>query len=518
MSSRTRKSSINLITTYIQQCINLILGFVVRTIFIRTLGKEYLGLNGLFTNVLSMLSLADLGFAGAINFKLYKPLAEHDEHTVRVYVKFFKYVYRIVSGVIFVLGILLIPMLPLLIKDYDHFAVLGINAVLIYLLYLWKSVSSYLFFAYKSSIVKADQKSYLLDRATIMVDIVSSIAQIIVLTFARDYICYLVVLLGFNIGQNYIFARIAEKQYPQYFIKEPDFLSREEIRELFKDCLAIFVFKVDNVILKASDNLILSAVKGITLVGLYSNYMMIYSIIRGILTSMYESVKASIGNFFAIETDERKYSFFKATNFITFVLYGTAACGIAVVSNELIHCWLGEDYLIPQPLAVLMGLEMLFAGIKNNLNQIRNISGIFQQLWYRPIIGIFINLVVSLIGVHLWGINGVVAGTVMAYIFSNFAVDPSVIYKYIFKGKKPLSGYYKRSFGYMAVLFVTCAAAGWLCSNLFTGYGWLSVIVHSLICAVSVPAAFLLVYYKTQECQYLIQKALLIKNKWGKRG
>lgn len=516
MSSRTKKSSKNLITTFLQQFLNAALGVAVRTVFIYVLGKEYLGLNGLFTNVLSMLSLTDLGFGVAINYKLYKPLAEHDDHTIRIYLKFYKYIYRIVSCVIFVLGVLLIPVLPTLIKDYDRFDALGINAVLIYLLYLMRSVSSYLFFAYKSAIVKADQKSYLLNTANIVVDIVSSIAQIVVLIILHNYIIYLIVLLGFSILQNFIFAQIATKRYPTYFIKESDSLSKKEIIELFKDCSALLVFKADNVILKASDNLILSAFQGITLVGLYSNYMMFYTIIKGILSKMYDSVKASMGNFFAVENIERKYTFFKTTNLITFILFGTAAGGIAIVSNELIVCWLGTDYLIQQPLAVLMGIELLFSGIKKNLNQIRTISGIIQQMWYRPIIGIFINLIVSFIGVQIWGINGVVLGTIMAYVFSNFAVDPLVIYRYTFTDYKSVSEYYRRNFGYMAVLTVTCIAARWLCSIIVVGYAWFSVIVHSLICAVMIPAAFVLVYFKTEECQYLIKKVYMIKSKWGK--
>lgn len=509
-TSRTKNSSLNLVTSFGQQLLNMALRFVVRTVFVYTLGKSYLGINGLFADILSMLSLAEFGFDAAISYKLYKPLVEHNERAIRKYLKFFKQVYRIVSGVILGLGLLLIPALPVLIKDYDRLGELGINAVLIYLIYLLQSVSSYLFFAYRSAIVKADQKSYILNVVSGLMDIVMSFAQIAILLIWHNYIIYIIALIGFNIIRNLISARIATVKYPNYFAGEADTMSGQEIREMFKDCSALFVFKVDNVIVKATDNLVLSSFKGLAMVGEYSTYLLLYTTLKSILTRMYEAVKASMGNLFAMEDMERKYFFFETTNFITMILYGTAGGGLAIVSNELIDCWLGADYVIPQPLPLLIGLELLFVGIKVNLNQIRNISGIFQQMWYRPVIGIVINLVVSVAGVFVWGINGVVLGTIVSLIFANFTVDPTVIHKYCFAGYQPVSRYYRRNFGYMAVLAAACAMAMWLCSHVFTGHGWFSVIVHSLICGILIPMAFFLVYHRTEECRYLIKKVQLL--------
>ncbi len=511
-NSRTKNSSLNLATTFGQQLLNMALRFAVRTVFVYTLGKSYLGINGLFADILSMLSLAEFGFDAAIGYKLYRPLVERDERAIRMYLKFFKQVYRVVSGVILGLGLLLIPALPVLIKDYDRLGELGINAVLIYVIYLLQSVSSYLFFAYRSAIIKADQKSYILNVVSGLVDIVMSLVQIAILLIWHNYIVYIMALIGFNIVRNLISARIATTRYPDYFAGETDALPRQEIKEIFKDCSALFVFKVDNVIVKATDNLVLSSFRGLAMVGEYSTYLLLYTSLKSILTRMYEAVKASMGNLFAMEEVERKYFFFETTNFITMILYGTAGGGIAIVSNELIGCWLGADYVIPQPLPLLIGIELLFVGIKINLNQIRNISGVFQQMWYRPLIGIVINLAASVIGVSLWGINGVVLGTILSLIFANFTVDPSVIHKYCFGGYRPVSRYYLRNFGYMAVLAAACGAAGWLCGHIFMGHGWYSVIVHGLICGILIPAAFLLVYHRTEECRYLIKKMQLLKS------
>ncbi len=515
-TSRTKNSSLNLVTTFGQQLLNIALRFVARTVFVYTLGKSYLGINGLFADILSMLSLAELGFDTAIGYKLYKPLVEHDERAIRMYLNFFKQVYRIVGGVIFLSGVLLIPALPILIRDYGRLAELGINAVLIYVIYLTQSVSSYLFFAYRSVIVRADQKSYLLNLVRCVIDIFLSLTQIIILLVWHDYILYIAALIGFNILQNLIFAWLAAKKYPRYFIKEEARLPRQEIREILKDCLALFVFKVDNVIVKATDSLVLSSVKGLAVVGEYSNYLMLYSSLKNILIKLFEAFKDSMGNLFVEEGLQRKYAFFETTNFITMILYGTAGSGLAIVSNELIDCWLGPDYVISQPLPVLIGIELLFIGIKTNLNQTRNISGVFRQMWYRPVIGIVINLMVSIAGALAWGINGVVIGTIMSLIFANFTVDPAVIHKYSFEGYMPVSRYYRKNLGYMAVLAGAFAITMWLCSHVFVGLGWFSVIAHGFICCMMIPLAFFLVYHRTQECRYLIRKFQLIADRRGK--
>lgn len=515
-TSRTRNSSLNLVTVFGQQLLSIVLRFAVRTVFVYTLGKSYLGINSLFADILMMLSLAELGFDSAIGYKLYKPLVERDEHAIRMYLNFFKQVYRVVGAVIFLSGVLLIPALPVLIKDYGRLAELGINAVFIYILYLVKSASSYSFFAYRSVIVKADQKSYLLNLVTCVVELLMSLTQIVILLVWHNYILYIMTLIGFSVLQNLFYAQVAARKYPRYFVKGEEKLPKQEMKEIFKDCLALLVFKVDNVIVKATDNLVLSSIQGLTVVGEYSNYLMLYSCIKGILIRIFEAFKHSMGNLFAEEGVQRKYAFFETTNFLTMVLYGTSGCGLAVVSNEMISCWLGADYVIPQPLPILIGIELLFLGIKINLNQTRNISGVFRQMWYRPVIGIVINLAVSVAGALLWGINGVVIGTIMAVIFANFTVDPAVIHKYSFDGYMPASRYYRKNLGYMAILAAASAIAMWMCTHLLVGYGWFSVIVHSLICGIMVPAVFLLVYHRTQECRYLIRKVQLIIDRRGK--
>ena len=501
--SRTGNSILNLLSSLGGQLLITIFRFAVRTVFISVLGKAYLGVNGYFADVLNMLSLTELGFDTAINFKLYKPLAENDEKRVRMLMKFYKAAYRGVALVILVLGLLLIPALPFLIKDYDKLAVIGINAPLIFILYLLQTVSSYMFFAYRSAIMKANQKQYILNVADYAVNIVSNVTQILILILFKNFVIFTAAAVAFTILKNYVNAFIATKYYPQFFSPEPDSISREEIRDLFKDCGALFIYKVNGTVLKATDNMVLGGFCGMEMVGLYSNYLLFYTTIRTYLRQLYSAVKASTGNLFATEGIETKYRFFETMNYLTIILYGTAAVGVSVCADELLTAWIGTDYVIAKPFSVLVGLEILTNGLKQNLGQIRTVTGVFRQAWKRPILSIIINLTASIILVQFIGIYGVVIGTILADTMTNLSIDPKIIHQYSFNNYKPVSVYYKKNAIYLLILVLTGAFDMWICSWFLTGYSWISVIIHAVIVVLTVPTVYILIYWKTEESRYL---------------
>lgn len=505
--SRTHNSINNVLTGLICQFIQIGVKFVNRTVFIMVLGKAFLGVSGLFADVLTMLSLTELGLDTAINFKLYKPLANKDTKRVQVIMKFYKTAYRCVGVAILLLGLCLIPFLPRLIKDYDTLAPLGINATLVFLIYLSNSVVSYFFFASRSAILKADQKENIISITTMISNVLLNIAQVFILLWTGDFMLFIALQIGFSIINNLINAVIAKRKYKEVFEKTDESLSKEEIKDIFKDLGALFASKANAVVLKATDNMVLSKFIGLVIVGTYSNYLLFYTSIRGLLAKLYNATKASIGNYFAKESVEKKYALFETVNFLTILLYGTAAIGIAVVSDEVIYNWLGTDYIIKQPFAILIGMEILLFGIKQNLMQVRNVAGLFRQLWFRPVMGIVVNLGVSIILVQFIGIYGVIIGTITADLTTNFLVDPSIIHKYGFDNYKSVSAYYIRNIRYFVELFLVGALDMYLSKHLFVGHGWWSVIVHAIICGISMPLYLFIVYRKSHEVEYLWNKA-----------
>ena len=511
--SRSVNSMLNLLTGTASRLLQTVLRFVVRTIFIYTLGKAYLGINSYFYDVLSMLSLAEFGFASAIHFRLYKPLAEKNDKRVRVLLKFYKLAYGIVGISILLIGLSLIPFLPVLIKDYDKLSQIGINAPLVFVIYLLQTVSSYLFFAYRSAVMRANQKKYILDISDFVITILLNASQIAVLLLWHNYIAYITTAIAFNVISNMVKAYIAWRFYPQFFKPEQESLSKEEIKDLFKDCGAIFLYKVNNIVLKATDNIVIGFFLGMSYVGSYSNYLLFYRIVTGTLSQIYNSVQASMGNLFAVADIKNKYRFFETMNFLTIVAYGTFASVIAVCVDEIIFVWIGKEYVLAKPFAILIGIEIIFNGIKHNLGQIRAVSGIFKQGWFRPIIGMAVNLSVSIALVQYCGIYGVIIGTISADIIANFLIDPYLIHKHSFQNYKSCLWYYKKNIIYISILSVFCFFNVKICEFFFNGHGWWSAIIHVIIVSVSTVSAFLLIYRNTYECQYLLMQIKKILKK-----
>lgn len=497
--SRTANTFYNFVTSIGGQFLTIILQFVVRTVFINTLGKSYLGISGLFSNILQMLSLAELGVGSAILFKLYDPLSKGDKKRIILLLKIYKRVYKIIGVIIVIVGLCLIPFLRNIISDYDKLDALGINAILIYILYLLKTAVSYFFLAYKSAIVKADQKEYKLNIVMYIVTFISSLAQILVLYMFNSFEIYVVVLILTVIFQNYLNARIAKKLYPYIDDKNDDKISKSEMINLFKDCGAIFLYKINSVVLKATDNIIISMYLGTEIVGLYSNYYILYSTIDIIFGKVFESAKHSLGNLHTGKNIKHEYTIFKTINFIAVILGSTAGIGIACVSNNFINAWIGNEWVIAQPFSILMGVEIFGLAYRQYLSKYRSAMGLFQQAKYRPVFGMVINLVLSLILVNSMGISGVLVGTIVADWMTIMWYDPYIIHKFGLKNEFSIKKYYIKNLFYIIVaIFV-----GFVCYNLsninFVSNKWLLVMIHSLIICIIVPFSYFMCYTRTEE-------------------
>lgn len=516
-NSRTINTMYNFVSSIGGQFITILMQFVVRTIFIQTLGKSYLGINGLFSNILSMLSLAELGVGNAILFKLYEPLAKNDKKRVNILMKFYKKVYTLIGVVVALIGFVLIPFLPMLINDYGKLDALGINAIFIYILYLLQSISSYLFWAYKSAIVKADQKEYILNFVTYSFTIITSIVQIILLITLKNFEIYVVVLVLSIIAQNFVNALIANEMYPYIREKETEKMGLIEIKDIIKDCAAIFLYRLNGVVLKATDNIIISFFLGLEMVGIYSNYYILYTTINTIFSKVFDSVSHSLGNLHTVHNYGHEHRILRTINFIAVILGATAGIGIFCVADEFVNMWIGKTWTIAQPFALLMGIEVYSLAIRVFLSKYRSAMGLFQQAKYRPLFGMIINLIVSVLLVKKLGICGVLIGTIVADWTTIMWYDPYIIYKYGLEKKFSIKYYYLRNIKYILAVAVIAMCEYFICSNILINNGWISVIVHSILCGVTVPVFLILLFYKNGEVRQLKKLKGKILNKLKKR-
>ena len=282
-NSRVRNTTINSMVALFSKVIVFIVQFICRTILIKTLGTEYLGVNGLFTNILTMLSFAELGIGSAIIFKLYKPIAENDNEKIKTYIKFYQKAYIYIGTIILGLGMLLIPFLKYIVTDVPS---IKENIIFIYILFLVNSSISY-FFTYKKSIIIGFQKEYITTILNTAAIVLQNIVQIIVLLLTKNFILYLIIQILATLLDNIVASIKANKMYP--YIKEKEYtkISKREEHKIFKDVKALVLYKLGYTISTGTDNIIISTFIGVSQVGLLSNYTMIINAVKSFTSSFF---------------------------------------------------------------------------------------------------------------------------------------------------------------------------------------------------------------------------------------
>lgn len=500
--SRTKYFLINSFTGIIGQIIIIVSNFVVRTVFIASLGKEYLGITGLFSNILTMLSMTELGLTSVMLYRLYKPLARNDRQEINLLMSFYKKAYRIIGLVVLGLGLLLIPVLPYLVKNYELLAELHINAILIYALYLANSVSSYLFFAYKSTIVRADQKEYIINYVAYATVLLTAVAQIVALKTIGKIEVYVLIIVISSLLQNGIVALIANKNYPYLKSKSEDKLDKKTVREIIKDCTALFYYKLNSVVLKTTDNIVISAFLGLGDVALYSNYCVFYTTIQSLFTRISNGIVHSLGNLHTEENIDHEHIIFQVNNLLSAIMGGVVLTGISVVADEFIVQWIGNNWIIPVPFAFLMGFELYTIAVRTFLGNYRSSMGLFQQAKYRPLIGMILNIIGSIALVNVMGISGVILATIVSDWLTVMWFDPYIIYKHGFKNKYPIVKYFLINGIYILEAIITMLFCRFLCAHIFIGHAWATVCVHIIICAFASPIIMFMLNRPTVEGKY----------------
>lgn len=499
---RIKNSIKNIVFGLGSQLILIILSFCSRSIFIYSLGAEYLGVHGLFSNILTMLSLANLGLGGVIGYSLYKPLEEHNVKKINAYMSFYKNAYNTVGIVIFILGISLIPFLEHFMNEVPNIP----HLKFIYLLYLINTTISY-FFVYKSSIIIADQKNYIVTRITCCFTAVLLIVQIIILLITKNYILYLLVAILFTIFQNMYVAFKANKSYPMIKLKLKEKLEKSERRAIFKNLFAMALYNVSGVVYSGTDNIIISSFISLRMVGMFSNYVMILQAVKMLLNQIFHSLIASVGNLNVTESDEKKYNIFKVMFFMSFWLFGLCSIAILVLINPFIILWLGESMLFSNWNVVIISLDLFIGGLILAPSVFKNSSGLYWQGKFAPVICIIINLVLSIILVNYIGVAGVLIGTIVSRIFTYSWVEPYVAYKYIFK--KPIKEYIKRWAGYLLTTIIT-AYITYRVALIAGGNTFFDLILKAIICILIPNIVFGVLFHKTEEFKYLKQISSII--------
>ncbi|MDN7035343.1 lipopolysaccharide biosynthesis protein [Lactiplantibacillus plantarum] len=508
-TGRWRKAFVNSTVLTLLQVLTIILRFVNQTFFIQVLGKEFLGLNGLFTNLLTYLSFAELGVGTSIVFSLYKPIYDRNYKKISALMNFIKRAYTGIGLAILVLGVGLIPLFPYIIKNYGDIEHIPIY----FLLYLSNSVVSY-FFTYKRSILIADQKEYKSSMNTFKYTLLQTILQIIVLYFFKAYSLYLIVATICTLISNLAISALVNREYP--YLKENTKLrlSRFDIRQIRSNIIGMVGSRIGSIVVRSTDNLLLSAFMGLAIVGIYSNYLLIVTSVSTILSKLVSSVTASIGNLIA-EKDATKSLFIYKTHFyINLVMTTITAACLLVALNPFVQAWAGKNYVLTSSTVIVIVLNYFIDQLRQSSIVFVSAYGLFVPNGKKSVVEALINFILSLILLTVFhlGIKGVLIGTILTNLLVNSWFEPLIIFQkgFVIKGQFK-TFYLKTYFGNLVLMGGMIGALAWLILGIDTYLNWpaLAIAIINVVLIVMFMIVIIIVIYHRQENLVYIKNTLL---------
>lgn len=490
--SRTEYSLLNIIAGVGGYIINTILGFICRMVFVRCLAADYLGINGLFTNILSMLSLAELGIGGAIVYALYKPLAEDNEKKIASLVRVYGTAYKIIGIVIGVVGMCLMPFLDAIITEQPN---ISESIYVLYLLNLFNTVITY-FYSYRSSLLIAAQQNYIVVGINYTVTILQSIVQMIVLFATHNYMAYVLIQTAGTIIYNLSVSHVAVIKFPYIVDKNVEPLPKSEKKALFKNIRDLTFYKVSGLLVNSTDNILITFFKGLASTGITSNYTLLVNTLNSLLGQVFNSLTASIGNHNVTESEDKRFEMFNFMNLMNFWIFGWAALGIVFCSSDLVRLCFGEAYVLSWDIPFVLALNFYTVGMMNAVWTYKHTLGLFRYGRFLQILTGILNIIFSVILGRKLGVFGILFATFIARACTNLWYDPYAVFKHGFH-RHPIQ-YLKKYIVFTFTLLIA-ALACYFSLKLVSGPIIVRVVMEIIICSIVTNIVFLCAFWKTRE-------------------
>ena len=496
-NSRTQNSIRNIAFGLINRIVSIFFPFIVRTIFIRCLGEEYLGLNSLYSSILQVLNLADLGFASAIVASMYKPIADGDVDKVSALMNLYRKLYKLIGSVLLVVGLIITPFIDKFISGNPPS---GINIYILWLLYLAHTVISYLFFAYKVSLINAHQRNDITEKIGALCRVIISILQITVVIIFKSIYLYVFLNVVNSILYNLWCSYECNKRFPQYQCKGE--LDTETKKNITKNVGALALQKIGNTVSVSLDSIVISAFLGLTAVAIYGNYYYIISAIATFVNLIYGAITASIGNSIAIETPEKNYNDLKKFFFLNTWLIGWCCVCFMCLFQDFMIVWMGENLLFSITTVLCLVLRFYFDQIRKVVLTYKDAAGIWWADKWRPLAGCIVNLTLNVILVKTIGVSGVMISTVISYALVEMPWETHVLFKMYFKQSERT--YYLKMLLTTLTMVIAGVVTYYVCS--FITLNYIAAIAVKLVICIALPnIIFILLNIKNKDYKLSIQ-------------
>lgn len=510
---RTKNASRNILFGGILKIYQILIPFLMRTAMIYFMGVQYLGLNSLFTSILQVLNLAELGIGNAMVYSMYKPIAEDDSKTICALMRLYRLYYRIIGAVIAIVGTLMLPFIPYLIKsDLPS----ELNIYILYLLNLFATVLSYWLFAYKNSLFQAHQRVDIPSKVTLITNTLQYILQLAVIIFVKDYYLYVIISLLTQALTNILTAIVANMQYPDY--KPRGFLDKNSVKDINHRIRDLFTSKLGNVIINSVPTVVISAFLGLTILAVYQNYYFILTSVIGFVTIIFQACTAGIGNSVIMETNEKNFGDLKKFTLLIAWIAGFCTCCFLCLYQPFMEIWVGKDLMLNFTAVICFCIYYFVYEINQLFTTYKDAAGMWHEDRFRPLVTALANLIISLLLVQKFGVYGVLFATILSTLFVGMPWLLNNLFTVLFE-KEQLKGYLKVLFKYVFVVILSCVLSYFFCYFIQLNK-WGELIVRGVICCFIPNIVYFIAYRKMdefRECVCLIDKITKKKFKLEKR-
>ena len=502
--SRTSNVIKNSGASLIYKFVHILTTFALRTAFVKLLGNEYTGVSSLFTDILQVLSLMELGLDTSMVYALYGPVARNEHTRVSALLKFYRKAFTVIGIVILALGLGCIPFLNYIVKDVPN---IKEDIRLIFLMYILTSASSY-FVVYKTIVLRANQRSRVISRVQLIVDILESVTSILLLFIFRKFFLYLVVHLVATWAKNIYLSRLSEKMYPESFEETDAELSSAERKKLIRDIACLTVYTLSGIVINSTDSIFISAFVGTVEVALIGNYTLLINSIRTAVEQINNSLKASVGNLAALSSPDEQKVVFDRINFICFwATCLTGTCLYVLLRPFVTGIWLGQAYDVSPIVIGVLIFNYFIAVMVYPVESFRTANGLFVQGWFRPAIMALLNIVLDYFMGKKWGVTGIFLATTISRLLTQVWFDPYLVFKHVFK--KKVWGYYLNYLIYMVVTVMACFSANFIAQHIIVSNPYIGFVLKGIV-AVLVPNLIVfLLFGRTGEFAFV--KRLLLR-------
>ena len=511
--SRTLNTKRNIIWSLAEYLTTVIFQFVSRFIIVQVLGAEYLGLSSLFTSILHVLNMAELGFSTAIIYNMYKPIANNDIDTVCSLLAYYRKIYRIIGTILLTAGFAVMPFLPYLISgEYPS----DINIYILYSLYVANTGISYFLFAYKTSLLNALQRLDLTKIAYCIVNVSQYVLQIVVLIAFKgigpiNYYLFVAIMIVGTASKNLLAALIVSKRYPQY--KCYGKLDVETKKNVIEKVKGLLICNISGVTYTTFDSIIISAFIGLSTVAIYNNYLTVYSGVASIVVLIRSAMQASVGNSVAKESIEKNLNDIKKWQFLFSIIATICSSCMLCMFQPFMILWMGEDMLLPTIDVFLISAWLFVSTIQHAFYLYLSATGLWWDIKWAYILSTIVNLALNLILCNFIGTTGIIAATLISSLIFGTIWQCAIIFKKYFGMNA--TKYFATQLIYIVFAGVVWVSCYFLCSliscNLF-----LSLFLRLLICCFLTTILTILVFFKTnvfKQCMNLFLVAIKSKNK-----